>query len=90
MAKRKSKKELEEARRKNREKQSRWVKRQKEAGRMRVTYWLTMDERRFLGGVVKRLPELVEIDRQRAVSNNRAVPAPEGAKKARPKTDTSA
>ena len=86
MAKRQTKKELEEARRKNREKQSRWVKRQKEAGRMRVTYWLTMDERRFLGGVVKRLPELVAIDRQKAVSNNRAVPAP----KAKPKTSTSA
>ena len=90
MAKRQAKKELEEARRKNREKQSRWVKRQEEAGRRRVTYWLTMDERKFLDGVVRHLPELVEIDRQKAVSNNRAVPAPEGAKKAKPKTSTSA
>jgi len=86
MAKRKSKKELEEARRKNREKQQRYAERQREAGRTKVTYWVTPDEKIFLNQVYRHLPELVEIDRQKAVSNNRAVPAP----KAKPKTSTSA
>lgn len=84
--KKRTKRELEEVRRKNREKRARWVQRQRAAGRVSVTYWLTAEERKFLDEVVKRLPELVKIDRQKTDTDNRKSPCLNKAKGA----DTSA